>query len=110
MRHTRRNPQKSPADPPANPPPDPEKIVKQRKTSQNEALGSGKPKQSCVSLQERLLAEHVHFEDLKPSAFSEEISSEIHKASCSLISPLDLRPRKASHTVHHIPLSLSFIP
>ena len=75
---------------------DPEKIVKQSKISRKGALGSGKPKQSYVSLQESLIAENVHFEDIEPSTFSEEIISEIHKAPCSLSSPLDLSPKKTS--------------
>jgi len=90
--------------------PDPKKIVKQRKTSQKGGSRSGKPKQSYVSLQERLIAEHVQFEDIEPSIVSEEIPLEIHKAPCPLSSPLDLNPKRISHTVHHIPLSLSFIP
>ena len=120
MRHAQRNPQKSPADPV----PDPEKIVKQKKTSQKGASGSSKPKQSYVSLQERLVAEHAHVENLegesgsgKPkqsyvslqerlvvehahvenierSTISEEILSEIHKSPCTISSPLDLNPKK----------------
>jgi len=46
VRHTPRNPQKSPA----GLVPDPENIVKQKNTSQKGASGSGKPKQSYVSL------------------------------------------------------------
>lgn len=106
MRHTQRNPQKSSADSV----PDLEKIVKQRKTSQKGASRLGKPKQSYVSLQERLVVEQVHFEDIEPSNFSEEIILEIHRAPFSLSFPLDLSPKKTSHTVHHIPLSLSSIP
>ena len=46
--------------------PDPEKIVKQRKASQKGASGSGKPKQSYVSLQERLVTEHAYVENIEP--------------------------------------------
>lgn len=48
-------------------------------------------------------------EDLEPSIVSEEIPLEIHKAPCSSSPPLDLSPKKASHTVPHTPLFLSSI-
>ena len=67
MRLTWRNPQKSLADPV----PDPEKIVKQRKTSQKGASRLGKPKQSYVSLLERLVTEHIHVENIDASITSE---------------------------------------
>ena len=89
--------------------PDPEKIVNQRKTSLKRAPRSGKPKKSYVSLEEKTIAENRQFEDLKFSIVSEEIPSEIHKAPCSFSSPLDRSPKKISHTVHHILLSLSSI-
>ena len=50
-----------------------EKIVKQRKTSQKGASGSGKPKKSYVSLQEKVITENIQFEDLEPNVVSEEI-------------------------------------
>jgi len=78
VRHTQRNPQKSPADPVPNP----EKIVKQSKLSRKGASGLGKPKQSYLSLQERLVTEHTHVENIEPSTISEGIPSEIHKAPC----------------------------
>lgn len=105
MRHTRRNPQKSAADPV----PDLEKIVKQSKISRKGASGSGKPKQSYVSLQERLVAEHAHVEIIEPSTISEEILSEIHKAPCSISFPLAISPKETNLPVHHIPLALSVI-
>ena len=105
MRHTQRNPYRSPADPV----PDPEKIVKKRKTSQKGASGSGNPKQSYVSLPERLVTEHAHVENIEPSTISEGILSKIHKAPCSISSPLDPSPKKTSLPVHHIPLALSVI-
>ena len=83
--------------------PDPEKIVKQRKTSQEGASGSGKPKKSYVSLQEKIIAENIQFKDLERSIVREEIPAAIHKAPCSFSSPLDLNSKKASHTVHHFP-------
>ena len=89
---------------------DPKKIVKQRKTSQKGASGSGTPKQSYVSLPERLVTEHVHVENIELGTISEENFPEIHKAPCALSSPLDLNLKKASHIVHHFPLSLSFVP
>jgi len=73
--------------------PNPEKIVKQEKTSQKEASGSGKPKKSYVYLQEKVIVENTQFEDLEPSIASEESPSDIHKAPCSFSSPLDLSPK-----------------
>ena len=75
MRHAQINPQKSQADSV----PDPEKISKKRKTSQKGASGSGEPKKFYVSLQEKIIAENIWFEDIEPSIVSEEILSEIHK-------------------------------
>ena len=89
--------------------PDTEKIVKQSKISQKGASGSGKPKQPYVSLQERLVTEHSHIENIEPNTISEEILSEIHKAPCSISPPLDLSPKKAFLLVHHIHLSLTVI-
>jgi len=89
--------------------PDPKNIVKQRKTSRKGALGSSKPKQSYVSLQESLVTEHAHVENIDLSTISEEIPSEIYKAPSSISSPLDLSPKKTSLLVHHIPLALSII-
>ena len=105
MRHTRRNPQKSPADPA----PDPEKIVKLKKTSQKGASGSGKPKKTYASLKDKVITENIQLKDIEPSVASEKIPSQIHIAPCSVSSPLNLSPNKASHTVHHIPLCLSSI-
>ena len=105
MRHTQRNPQKSPADPVL----DPERIVKKKKFIQKGASRSGKPKQSYVSLQESLIAENVHFEDIEPIIVNEEIPSDIHKHPCSISPPLDISPNKTSPKVHHTPFSLSFI-
>ena len=89
--------------------PDPERIVKQKKASQKGALGSGKPKKSYVSLQEKVITESIQFEDLEPNVVSEEIPSEIHRAPCLFSSPLDLSPKEASLPVHQIPLTLSVI-
>jgi len=86
--------------------PDPEKIVKQRKTSPKGTSVSGKPKQSSVSLQERLATEYAHVENIEPSIISEEIFPEINKAPCSISSPLDLSPKKTSPTVHQFPSTL----
>jgi len=105
VRHTWRNPQKSLADRV----PDPEKIVKQWKTSQKGASRSGKPKKSYISLQEKIIAENIQFEDLESSIVGKEILTEIHKDPFLFSSPLDLSLKKASHTVHRIPLSLSSI-
>lgn len=89
--------------------PDLEKIVKQRKTSQKGASGSGKPKQSYISLPERLVIKHLHGENIASSTSSEEIFLENHKAPISLGPPLALSPKETSLLVHHIPLALSFI-
>ena len=89
--------------------PDPEKIAKQKKTSQKGASGLGKPKKSCASLKENIIAKDIQFEDIKPIIVSKEIPSEIHKAPCLVSSSLDLNPKKDSHTIHHIPLCLSSI-
>jgi len=85
--------------------PSPEKVVKQKKTSQKGASGSGKPGKSYLSLHEEFLVENTQFEDLKPSIASEEIPTKIHKAPCPFSSPLNLSPKKASHIFHNIPLS-----
>ncbi len=99
MRHTWRNPQKSLAEPV----PDPEKIVKSKKTSQKGASGPGKPKNSYVSLQEKAIVENVSFEDIEPSVASEKSPTDIHTYPYSFSSAVDLSPKIASHTVHHIP-------
>ena len=75
MRHTQRNPQKLQAEPV----PDPEKIIKERKVLQKGASGSSKPKQSSISLQERLVIEKIHVESIASNTSSEEKLSEIHK-------------------------------
>lgn len=88
-------------------------ISKQRKTSQKGASRSGKPKKSYVSLQKKIIAEDIQFKNLEPSIVSKEIPSEIHKAPCSVSSPLDLSPKKNSHTFNHIPWclpSISLLP
>lgn len=105
VRHIRRNPQKSPADLV----PHPEKTVKQRKTSQKGASGSGKPKKAYVSPQERLVVEHVCAESIEPSTVSEETFPEIHKAPCLVSSPLDISPKETSLIAHQFPYALSFI-
>lgn len=87
---------------PADPVPDPKNIAKQRRTSQKGESGSCKPKKSYASLKEKVIAKDIQFEDLEPSIVSKEIPSEIHKAPCPVSSPLDLSPKKASHTVHHL--------
>lgn len=89
--------------------PDPENIVKLKKTSLKGASGSGKPKKSYASLQGKVIVQNAQFEELEPCIASEESPVEIHTAPCSFSSPLDLSPKKVSHTVHHIPLSLSSI-
>ena len=60
-----------------------------------------------MSLQEKIIAENLQFEDLEPSIVSEEIPTEIHKDLCTFSFPLDLSPKKASHTFHHFPSFMS---
>lgn len=91
----------------SNPVPNPEKISKQKKTSQKGASGSGKPKKTHASLKDKVIAEDIRFEDLEPNTVSKEIPSEINRAPCSINSPLDLNPKKASYTFHQFP---SFFP
>jgi len=105
VRHTRRNPQKSPAELVH----DPEKIAKSKKTSQKGAPGLGKPKKSYFSLHEEFLVENTQFEDLEPSAASEQTPVEINRAPYQSSSPLNLSPKKASHSVQNIPLSMPSI-
>jgi len=88
---------------------DPEKIAKKRKTSQKGASRSSKPKKFYVCLQEKIISKNIRFEDIEPSIVSKEIPAKIHNTPCSFTSPLDSSPKKASHTIHHIPLSLSSI-
>jgi len=57
-----------------------EKIIKSKKISQKGASGSGKPKKSYVSLQEKVLIKNTQFEELEPSVASEKPAAEIHKA------------------------------
>ena len=64
---------------------DPEKIVKQRRTSQKGASGSGKPKKYYVSLQEKVITEDVHFEDIEPSNVSEQIPQRFIKLVVLLV-------------------------
>ena len=88
---------------------DPKKIVKVKKTSQKGALGLGKPNKSYLSMHEEFLVENAQFEDIDPSIVSEETPAEIHKAPCPFSSPLDLNPKKESHMVPNILMSLSSI-
>ena len=106
MRHTWRNPQKLQADPV----PDPEKITKERNVLQKGASGSGKPKQSPISLQEKPLIEQIHVESIASNTSSEEKLSEIHKAPYSLVSPFVVSPKETSPPIHHNPLGLSVTP
>jgi len=73
------------------------------------ALGSGKPKKTYASLKNKVVVENMQFEDNQPSVASEKLPLEINRAPYPSSSPLNLSPKKASHTVHNIPLSLSSI-
>lgn len=106
MRHNQRNPQKSLA----NPVPDPEKIIKGRKLSQKGASGLGKPKQSSISLKERLVIEQIHVVSIAFNTSSEEKLLEIHKVPYSLGSPLALSLNETSPPIPHIPLFLLVTP
>lgn len=68
-----------------------------------------KPKKSYVSLHKEVIVEDRQFEELEPCIASEESPTEIHTAPYTVSFPLDLSPKIASHTVHHIPLSLPSI-
>ena len=83
MRHTRRNPQKSQDYLIL----DPRKTFKEIKTLQKGELGSSKPKQFSISLQENPTIEQIHVESTDSNTRSEEKNSEIHKAPYSLVSP-----------------------
>jgi len=88
----------------------PEKIIKERMVLQKGASGSGKPKQSSISLQERLVIEQIHVESIASNTSSEEKLSEIHKAPYSLGSPFTLSPKETSPPIHHTPLVLLVTP
>lgn len=105
VRHTRRNPQKSPAEPLL----EPERVVKLKKSSKKGASGSGKPKISDSSLKSEFIAEESQPEVLEPNAINREIHSEIDSAPCAVSSPLNLSPKKVSHTVQNIQIFLPSI-
>jgi len=105
VRHIRRNPQKSPAELLL----DPERIVKSKKSSKKGASGSGKPKNSDLSLKNEFITEESQLEVLEPNAINKEIPSEISSTPCAVNSPLNLSAKKASHTVQNIPISLPSI-
>ena len=86
--------------------PDPESTVKSKKSSQKGASGSGKPKKSHASLKDEVIVEYIQFEDLEPNTFNKETHVEINRAPYQSSSPLNLSPKKASHTVQNIPLYL----
>lgn len=90
--------------------PDPEKIIKERKVLQKGALGSSKPKQSSISLQERLVIEQIHVESITSNTSNEEKISENHKAPYSLGSPFLVSLKETSPPIHHTPLVLSVTP
>ncbi len=105
-RHTQINSQNSQADPV----PDPEKIIKERKVLHKGALGSGKPKQSPISLQERPVIEQIYVESIASNTSSEEKLLEIHKAPYSLGFPFVVCPKETSPPIHHTPSVLSITP
>ena len=67
--------------------PEPEKIAKQMKTSQKGASGSGKPKKFYVSLQEKIIAENIWFNNIEPSIVGEEILQRFITLLVRLVSP-----------------------
>jgi len=89
--------------------PEPEGTVRSKKASQKGASGSGNPKKSHSSLKDKVIAEDLQFEDLEHNTVNKEKPSEISSAPCSVSSPLNLSPKKASHSVQNIPLSLPSI-
>jgi len=106
VRHTRRNPQKLQDELEL----DPKNIIKERKILQKGASGSGKPKKSSISLQERLVIEHIHVESIASNTSSEEKLSEIHKDPYSLGYPFLVSLKETSPPIHHTPLVLSITP
>jgi len=105
VRHTQRNPQKAPVEPV----PEPEKNGKSKKSTQKGALGLGKPKKSHSSLKDTVISEDLQFEYLEVSIVNKEKPSEISSAPSKISSPSNLSPKKASHSVQNIPLSLPSI-
>ena len=89
--------------------PEPERTAKSKKSSQKGASGLGKPKKYYSSLKDTVIAEAKHIEDLENNSVNKENSSEISSAPCIVNSPLNLSPKKASHLVQNIPLSLPSI-
>ena len=106
VRCTRRNPQKLQADKVL----DPEKIIKSRKVLQKGASSTGKPKQSSISLQERLVIEQIHVESIASNTSSEEKLLDIHKAPYSSGFPFVVCQKETSPTIHHTPLVLLITP
>jgi len=101
VRNTQRNPQKIPAELV----PEPERTVKLKKSSQKGALGSGKPKKSHSSLKDKVVAEDIQIEHLQISTVNKEKPLEIGSVPCTVSSPMNLSPKKASNSVQNIPLS-----
>ena len=62
-----------------------------------------------MSLHEEFLVENTQFEGLEPNVASEQKSAEITTAPCLVGSPLNLSPKKVSHSIQNIPLSLPSI-
>ena len=106
MRHTWKNPQKSQVDPV----PDPETIIKGRKVLHKGASGSGKPKQSPISLQERPIIEQIYVESIASNTSNEEKLLEIHKAPYSLGFPFVVCPKETSNPIHNTPLVMLVTP
>ena len=77
---------------------------------QKGASGSGKSKQSSISLLENPAIEQIHVESIASNTSSEEKILEIHKAPYSLGSPFVVSPKETSPPIHHTPLVLSDIP
>ena len=77
---------------------------------QKGALGSGKPKQYFISLQENPTIEQIHVESIAYNTNSEEKLSEINKAPYSLGSPCVVSPKETSPPIHHTPLFMSVTP
>ena len=60
-------------------------------------------------MKDKVIAEDLQFEDLEISPVNKEKPSEMSSSPCLVSSPLNLSPKKASHSVQSIPLSLPYI-
>lgn len=77
---------------------------------QKGASGSGKPKQSPISLQERPVIEQIYVESIASNTSNEEKLLESHKAPYSLGFPFVVCLKETSPPIHHTPSVPSITP